>query len=258
MRALFIFLLVLLMPSGNAMAGDVDYSKIDYTKFARAERMQLTKCFLDVLEVAKRHSLRGHLTGFLEAACAKEMLSYENALVSDPPPGVEFLEKDTKKKFLAMTFIGNMESAADGLYSKDDKQMPICSGDACVLDSYRTCLYLQLSEVIAKRAKPRDFENVAQQKCRAQESAARSKLIGDFVTVQKQQFDRELSQKTRGLIEEVISDIRHKIVVSYAEDLVKVQPGRKSCKPEMCGDYPCISLDPDPEPQPEYKCAISN
>jgi hypothetical protein len=151
-----------------------------------------------------------------------------------------------------------MESTVDRLYSEDDKQMPICSGEACVLDAYRTCLYLQLSDVISKRAKPREFENMAQQKCKAQERAARSKLITDFVAVQKQQLDGELSQKTRGLIEEVISDIRHKIVVSYSEDLIKVQPGRKSCKTEMCGDYTCIYLDGTSDAEREYDCAISD
>ena len=151
-----------------------------------------------------------------------------------------------------------MEETADRLYSEDDKQMPICSGEACVLDAYRSCLYLQISDVIiSKRAKPREFENVAQQKCKAQEGAARAKLIVDFVTVQKKQLDQELSQTTRDLIEQVIGDIRHKIVFDYSEDLIKVQPGRKSCKTEMCGDSTCIFLDNMTDAEREYDCAIS-
>jgi hypothetical protein len=99
---------------------------------------------------------------------------------------------------------------------------------------------------------------VAQQRCKAQESAARAKLVINFVTAQKQQLDVELSQKTRGLIEEVISDIRHKIVVSYSEDLIKVQPGRKSCKTEMCGDSTCIQLSDMSDAELEYHCAIGD
>jgi hypothetical protein len=258
MRALSIIILVLFAPLARAIAGDIDYSKIDYGKFAHAERVQLADCFTDILKVAKRHSLREHLTGFLEAGCGSEMRSYQNGLGREPPPGLETLPKDLQKQWFATNLIGNMELTVDRLYREDDKQMPICSGEACVLDAYRSCLYLQISDVISKRAKPREFENVAQQKCKAQESAARAKLIVDFVTVQKKQLDQELSQKTRDLIEEVISDIRHKIVVSYSEDLIKVQPGRKSCKTKMCGDYPCISLSGPSDAELEYDCAISN
>ena len=84
----------LCMPLANAVAGDVDYSKIDYTKFAQTERNQLAKCFTDMLAVAKRHSLRDHLTGFLEAGCSAEIRKYEAGLGRDPPPGQEFLSKD--------------------------------------------------------------------------------------------------------------------------------------------------------------------
>jgi hypothetical protein len=257
MRALSIILFVLFAPLASALAGDVDYSKIDYNKFARAERRQLAKCFNDILIVAKRHSLRENLTAFLEAGCAAEMRNYENGLAQDPPPGLEFLSKDVQKKWFSTNLIGNMEATVDGLYN-DDTQMTVCSGEACVLDTYRACLYLQLSDQISKQIKPHVFENAAQQKCKSQESAARGKLIIDFITAQKQQLDGELGQKTRSLIEEVISDIRHKIVVSYSEDLIKFQPGRKSCKTEMCGDSTCIQLSDMSDAELEYHCAISD
>jgi hypothetical protein len=257
MRALATIVLGLCMPLASAVAGDVDLSKIDYGKFAQAERKQLAKCFTDILAVAKRHSLREHLTGFLEAGCESEMRSYQNGLGREPPPGLETLSKDLQKQFFATHLIGDMELTVDDLYEEDDKQMPICSGEACVLDAYRSCLYLQISEVISKRAKPREFENAAQRKCEVQEGAARAKLIVDFVTVQKEQLDQELSQKTRDLIEQVISDIRHKIVFAYSEDLIKFQPERKSCKTEMCGDNPCLSLGGPSNAEVEYDCAIS-
>jgi hypothetical protein len=43
MRTLSLSTIVLglCMPLANAVAGDVDYSKIDYTKFAQTERNQL-------------------------------------------------------------------------------------------------------------------------------------------------------------------------------------------------------------------------
>jgi hypothetical protein len=207
MRALATIVLGLCMPLASAVGGDVDLSKIDYGKFAQAERKQLAKCFTDILAVAKRHSLREHLTGFLEAGCGSEMRSYQNGLGREPPPGLETLSKDLQKQFFATHLIGDMELTVDDLYEEDDKQMPICSGEACVLDTYRSCLYLQISEVISKRAKLREFENAAQQKCEVQEGAARATLIVDFVTVQKEQLDQELSQKTHDLIEQVISDI---------------------------------------------------
>jgi hypothetical protein len=148
MRALATIVLGLCMPLASAVAGDVDYSKIEYGNFAQAERKQLGKCFTAILAVAKRHSLREHLTGFLEAGCESEMRNYQNGLGREPPPGLETLSKDLQKQFFAAQLIGNMEQAVNDLYREDDKQMPLCSGEACVLDAYRSCLYLQISEVI--------------------------------------------------------------------------------------------------------------
>jgi hypothetical protein len=130
------FLFALFLPMTSALADEIDYGK-----FARAERKQLAKCFTDMLAVAKRHSLAGHLTGFLEAGCAAEMRDYEAALGRDPPPGLEFLSKDLQKKWFSTNLIGNMENTVDRLYREDDKQMPVCSGEACVLDTYRAYLY---------------------------------------------------------------------------------------------------------------------
>lgn len=253
MRAVLMVLLAFSIFMTDALAEDVDYNK-----FARTERAQLAKCFTDVLRVAKRHSLREHFTAFLEASCAEEMRNYRRGLGRDPPPGLEFLSKDLQQAQFSMLLIGSMENAADRLYRQEDNQMPVCSGDACVLDAYRACLYLQIPDQISKLTKPREFENVAQQKCKVSESAARASLILDFVTVQKQQIDGELSQTTRSLIEETINEIRHKIVFSYSEDLVKRQPGRQSCKREMCGDSACVSLSGPGPDELEYECAIQD
>jgi hypothetical protein len=143
MRALVLILFTFAIPMASASADEIDYGK-----FARAERKQLAKCFTDMLTVAKRHSLGEHLTGFLEAGCAAEMRNYQSGLGRDPPPGLEFLSKDLQKKSFSTRLIGNMENTVDRLYREDDKQMPICLGEACVLDTYRACLYLQLSDEI--------------------------------------------------------------------------------------------------------------
>ena len=144
------------------------------------------------------------------------------------------------------------EEAAIRLYR--DQPVSFCSGDACVIDAYRKCLLLQMSAQITRRTKPRVFEKVAQQECVATENTARGVLTIDFVNAQRLQQSTELSENTRDLIEAVIRDIRREIVVSYAEDLTKVQPGRQSCKTAMCGDTKCISLEEDFE----YKCSIAD
>ena len=116
----------------------------------------------------------------------------------------------------------------------------------------------QLSNEITRRIKPREYDSIVQQNCRTAESAARTALTLDFESAQRLQQDAKLSEKTRALIDGTIKDIRQQLVVSYSEELVKVQPGRKSCKTELCGDYPCISLAGPSNEELEYRCAISD
>jgi len=110
---------------------------------------------------------------------------------------------------------------------------------------------------IRLRTGPRDFENQAQQQCEDTESAARSALTNDFDNVQKRHRAGRFDHKMNDVISNIIVGTRQAVVVLYAEDLVKVQPERKSCKPEKCGASPCISLDVNRPTEPtEYECVI--
>jgi hypothetical protein len=75
MRALFVFVVVCLIPIKSAFSQVVGYSR-----FAPSERAQLSKCFSDMLTVVTRHNLREQLLPLLEAGCAGEILSYRDAL----------------------------------------------------------------------------------------------------------------------------------------------------------------------------------
>jgi hypothetical protein len=247
MRALSLIALASTILMTDAFAEDVDYTKV-----ARTERTQLAKCFSDMLTVVKRHSLRKHMISFMEAGCASEMRSLEFALVPHVPNEYQHWSNEAKQAVLYIPFVASMEEGAIRLYR--EQPVSFCSSAACPLDAYRKCLLLQISNEVTRRTEPRDFEKVAQGRCGTTFEAARSTLSIDFVNVQKLQQAPELSGRTRDLIAEAITDIRHEIVISYAEELTKVQPKRKSCRPELCGSTPCLSLDPEPEP--EYKCAI--
>jgi hypothetical protein len=280
MRALFVFVVVCFIPIKTAFSQVVDYSS-----FAPSERAQLSKCFSDMLTVVTRHNLREQLLPLLEAGCAGEIRSYRDALrphwsktaqqsdienyfarkIEDQKEFVYFVKSLINKLVCGSTcmetptmgtimLIASMEEHAFNLFKAEP--VSICSGDTCALDEYRKCLLLQASVQISKRTKPGAFENAAQQVCKQKESSARNILITEFLNVQKRQQNSRLSERTRSLIDEIINFNRHEAVISYAEDLSKVQPGRRSCKPEMCGDRECISLDPEPEP--EYKCAIAD
>jgi hypothetical protein len=283
MRALFLVVFACSILVTKAFSEDVDY-----TRFAPTERARLAKCLFDMLTVIKRHSLRKHLPYFLEAGCALEMHRYKVALRSHWPHEWQQSEMETEiEKILAGSraestnkvpqyvqsiidgglcqmncmkiatsgitiLIAGMEEAAVRIYT--ERPVSFCSDDACPLDAYRRCLLLQISEQVSRRTELREFDKVAQQTCRTAESAARAGLTIDFMNAQKLQLDSELTGKTRDLINDVITDIRHENVITYAEDLTKVQPGRKSCREKLCGDVPCIRVGPEREP--EYKCAI--
>jgi hypothetical protein len=233
----------------SAFAEDVDYSKIHFSRFAPAERAQFAKCITNMLMVVERHDLRAQLYDFLDAGCAAERETYRIALM--PYMDSELHFQDAAAQLMAVRITDSMLHAADGYYM--DKSASFCSGDTCVLDAYRKCIRLQNSNEITKRMEPREFEKVAQQRCGTSGDAARNALTTDFGNAQKLQIDRDLSGKTRDLIDKVITGIRHEIVISYSEELTKLQPGRRSCKPAC---ETCISLDVEAGPEPEYRCAI--
>jgi hypothetical protein len=162
------------------------------------------------------------------------------------------VKEDSYKNLLPGQYILSMVEKASEIY----KQRPpsACSGTGCSLDQYRTCLMRQMPPSIRLRKTPIDFENEAQQKCDDAGSAARSALTNDFDDVQKRHLAGGLSHKMNDFIGDIIVDARQAVVVLYAEDLSKVQPSRKSCRPEMCGASPCISLQERPT---EYQCVIN-
>jgi len=107
---------------------------------------------------------------------------------------------------------------------------------------------------IKARSKPVDFENLAQKQCEDREINALSALTNDLDNALRRHFAGGVNHSVHDVIRDVIVGIRRDVVVLYAEDLVKVQPGRKSCKREMCGAMPCISLGQEPT---EYECVIN-
>jgi hypothetical protein len=261
MRALYLGLLFFLVVSTGSFAGDEDYSKlddIDYSKFARAERTQVAKCFSDLLTVVQGHGLREELRGFLEAGCKAEMQHYKDALglaLQSEPEVQRYNFSEFMMSYLtgqiASDFISSMVSKAVELYR--EQPLSFCNGASCPLEQYHKCLLLRATEEVTNRTEPRDFENIAREKCKATESEARVALTIDFANVQKHQKDPELSGKTRDLINEVITDIRHETVISYAEDLARVETGRRSCKLEKS----VIATDRF-RGEGEYRCAIGD
>ena len=209
-----------------------------------------------MLAVVERHKLRNELWEFLQAGCQSEIHGVERELARHRLPTFESSPADIAGPVQAQLFIGRMLSAAEELYKK--QAVSFCSGDACVIDNYRKCTMQQAVQELEKRTKPAAFEAALKSNCRSPEVAARATLTNDFLSAQRLQWSPDLSDKTRELIDAVIKEIRQGAVISYAEDLVKVQPGRKSCKipVQMCGQDPCISLDEVPESQQEYECAI--
>jgi hypothetical protein len=223
---------------------------VDPNTFAPAQRQQLVKCFSDMLSVVKRHNLRDDLANFLYAACAPEIDTYRDALRPFLKKAYR-LDTDAEQKVASEMAVYYMVEAGERLFK--ERPISFCSGDACALDNYRKCLFVQIPNGIDKHTKPPDFEQVAQRNCAALETTARAILTIDFSNARKLQGYSELNEPTRKMIEKVVADVRHEIVVTFSEDLIKVEPGRKSCKREMCGNLPCATLGGD---RSEYECAI--
>lgn len=224
----------------SAFAQDVDVDNL-----ARPERNELAKCFSDTLTVIDKHRLVGWLYPLLDAVCAAEMERVKTAARNQ-------LKDELMKAIVPGQLVYGMVQAASEIY----KRQPVssCSGTGCSLDEYRTCVMRRMPTAIKLRSKPVDFENLAQQQCEDLESAARSALTNDLDNVLKLHFAGGINHRVNAVIGDITVGIRRNVVVLYAEDLVKVQPGRKSCKPEMCGASPCLSLVEQPT---EYQCVIN-
>lgn len=239
-------------------AGEIDFSKTDYSQYARPERMRLARCFSDILAVVERHGLRNELWDFLAAGCVAEQRSVEAALASRRPPGFDELPSDTAGQILGSPYISSMMRAAEEQYTS--KSVAFCKGDSCVLEDYRKCLAVKSAAEISRQSSPLTFEKSAKSDCGRSEALARAVLTNEFLAAQRLQESPRLSSKTRELIDQVILAIGRDAVVAYAEDLVKAVPGRKSCKipVQMCGASECISLDETTPEQREYECAIAS
>ena len=234
MRFLLLFTFIFLTSLPSAFSEDVDIEKL-----ARRERTDLAKCMSDSLTVIEKHRL-GHalfdLWNLFEATCGTEIDRVKSAAENQ-------LKDDLYKKVLPGQLILGMVQSASEIYEKRPRSA--CSGTGCSLDEYRTCLMRQMPLAIKSHKKPIDYENQAKQQCEDAEITARSALTNDFNGVQKRNFAGGLNHKMNDVIRNIIVGVRQAVVVLYAEDLLKVQPSRKSCRPEMCGASPCISLAED-------------
>lgn len=243
MRIPLWLLIVNLVSISGAFAGDVDFDKL-----ARREKEQLAACMSDTMAVIEKHRLGTKtvsIWNLFESACGVEIERVKSATESQ-------LKDELLKKLLpGQTIFGMISNASDIL---EKGRLSPCAADGCSVDRYRACLMQQMPSAIRARKKPADFEKQAQEQCEGAEGMTRSILSNDFDNVQKHHFAGGLDHRMNDTIGSIILATRQAVVVIYAEDLVKVQPGRKSCKPEMCGASACISLGGD---QPtEYQCVI--
>jgi hypothetical protein len=221
----------------------------DIEKLARPERAKLAGCMSDTLAVVEKHRLVGSAVGLwkvLEVTCGIEIERVKRAAESE-------LRDDLYKKVLPGQIVFSMFETASDILEK--RPQSSCSGTGCSLSEYRRCLMRQMPPAIKQRNTPIVFETQSQQACEESESGARNALTNDFDEIQIRHLAHGLDHKTNDLIRETIVLTRQSVVVLYAEDLVRVQPKRKSCRPEMCGASPCLSLSDD-EPT-EYQCVIN-
>lgn len=222
---------------------------VDLKNLARDQRVRLAGCMSDSLAVIEKHKLGFalfDLWGLFDAACGMEIEEVEAAARNQ-------LKDDLYKKVVPGQLILGMVENARELYQKRSRYS--CSGDGCILDDYRSCLMQKIPTAIRMRQGPINFEHQAGSECEGIEGVARSILTNDFNDVQKRHLAGSINHKMNEAIRKIIAEARQAVVVLYAEDLRKVQPNRKSCKPEMCGASPCISLDE--ETLTEYQCVIN-
>lgn len=241
MRTLTWFAAILLTAATGVFAQDIDVENL-----ARPERLELANCMSDTLTVIEKYGLGRQLFSLwdiFDASCAIEIERVKSAAENQ-------LKDDFEKKLMPGQLILAMVTAAAELYEK--KPLSSCSGTGCAINEYRTCLMRQMPTAIRLRTGPRDFDNQAQQQCEDTESAARSALTNDFDNVQKRHRAGRFDHKMNDVISNIIVGTRQAVVVLYAEDLVKVQPERKSCRAS-----PRISLDVNRPTEPtEYECVI--
>ena len=226
-------------------------ARIDVENLARAERAELAGCFSDSMTVIEKYQLADSwfgLSNLLQATCAVEIERTKSAAKNQLRGEGLFIED-----FAPGAVVNAMFDRAWEVYRQ--QKVTACSETNCVLDQYRSCLMRRMSGAVKAQIKPADFEKEAEQHCEDFESTARAALTNDFNNVLKLHFAHGMTHQVNDAIVDILDGLHHDVVVLSAEDLAKVQPGRKSCKPQMCGASPCISLNEN-EPS-EYECVIN-
>ena len=238
----FLWLALLIVISASTFAEDIDLDKL-----ARPERERLARCMSDTMKVIEKHHVSSNLFviwNLFDATCGVEIERVKLAAAKQ-------LKDDLQKKILPEGIILGMVNKAEGVF--EQKPFSSCSGTGCSLQEYSACLIRQMPAAIRLSKRPVDFEKQAQLQCEDAESAARSALNDDFGDVQRRHSAGGLDRKMNDAIGNMLVGSRQAVVVLYGDDLRKVQPERKSCRPKMCGASPCVSLD---EPS-EYECVIN-
>ena len=237
------FLLVMFL----ALVPPLRADEVSTETLAKAERVAFADCIWDSLAVVEKYHLSGKtfaLWDIFDAACSSEIQNVKRAATSQ-------LKEDIYKRLLPDHLILSMTEKAAEIYSK--RALSACKQEGCLLNTYRACLMGQMSGALKDRKIPIEFEKASRRHCEGTESAARSALSNDFHQVQQRHLAGGLDHKMNDVIRNLLTGVREQVVVLYGEDLTQIQPGRKSCKPEMCGGAPCISLSETPT---EYQCVI--
>jgi hypothetical protein len=239
----FLWLALLSVISTPTFADDIDLDKL-----AQAEREQLALCMSDTMKVIEKHHVSSNLFviwDLFEATCGAQIERVKLAAARQ-------LKDELQKKILPDGIILSMVNKAEGVL--EQKPFSSCSGAGCSLQEYSACLIRQMPAAIRSRTRPIDFERQAQQQCGNSESAARNALNNDFGDVLRRHSAGGLDRKMNDAIGNMLAGSRQAVVVLYGDDLRKVQPERKSCRPKMCGAAPC-SLDQNESS--EYECVIN-
>lgn len=224
----------------------------DLRTVAVAEKNRVADCFSKMLIVVVRHRLRPRLIQLLEAGCAAERAVFREAVYENPPAEVKDFSKVMLDVAIATPVLAAMESRAIDIYER--QATGECAGDGCSLKDYRSCLVDQGVQLLASLVKPVEYERQAERACAAAKAKALAAMRNDFGEMLESQIAGKLTSPVRDGIAAVLDDVRKEAVIAYAEDLAREVPGRRSCKPEMCGDRECISFVEDAE----YGCAISD
>src|SRR5262249_37448073 len=147
-----------------------------------------------------------------------------------------------KKMFPRMAAHSMLERAMT-IYN--ERPSTSCSGLSCGLNEYRACLMHEIPTSLSKKINPISFEDRAKKTCLELEGTIRGAIFNDLDDVLRRHMAGGFSHAVYDVIRKIFIEVQHDVVILYGEDLVQVQPARRSCRPEMCGASPCLSIDPE-------------